>query len=69
MMKIKILSYIKELAERNRTLRELYRLDDRMLADIGISRSDIYYKVSKPRLCNYIEFKEPDFSKVQAKYI
>ena len=34
--------------ERSRQRRALLRLDDRMLCDIGLSRADLEYEVSKP---------------------
>ena len=39
-----------EWRQREQTYAELAQLDDRSLADIGISRSDIPYVVSHPRL-------------------
>jgi uncharacterized protein YjiS (DUF1127 family) len=40
-MLISILSFIQAWKRYNKSLRELYQLGDRELADIGISRSDI----------------------------
>jgi uncharacterized protein YjiS (DUF1127 family) len=40
-MIVAIINFINAWKRYNASLRELYRLDDRELADIGITRSDI----------------------------
>ena len=41
-MFLALVRFLRSWRRYHTTLRELYRLDDRQLADVGISRSDIY---------------------------
>ena len=45
----RVMSVLSGELEARRTARELCELDDRMLRDIGISRSDIHRLVRRPR--------------------
>ena len=40
-MLVAILNFLRSWRRYNESLRQLYHLDDRQLADIGLSRSDI----------------------------